>query len=56
MTTVERLLAERNLPALLKFKSRKKVRSASDFEARREEIKEILKGLNQKYGDQNEEK
>ena len=48
MTNVEKIIAERNIPALMKLKSGKSVKTKADYERRMEEIKKIMQ--EEEYG------
>lgn len=48
MNSLDEIISERKIPEILKFKSGKSVSTPSDFEKRREEIKELL--LEHVYG------
>ncbi len=48
MNTIEKIIAERNIPEIMKLNSGRKVKTIDDFEKRREEMKKIL--LENEYG------
>ena len=44
MNAIDKIISERNIPEILKFKNGKAVLTPADFEKRREEIKALLQG------------